>query len=98
MSFQGYELSSKYVFCTFPENYQTIVKMYFIEGMPFAYDSIEKEELEDKWVLSEAAINPEFTWDQIDRSSDYLIAEELHPCLFPIEMRNPELMPDDTLS
>ncbi len=72
--------------------------MYFIEGMPFAYDSIEKEELEDKWVLSEAAINPEFTWDQIDRSSDYLIAEELHPCLFPIEMRNPELMPDDTLS
>ena len=72
--------------------------MYFIEGMPFAYDSIEKEELEDKWVLSEAAINPEFTWDQIDRSSDYLIAEELLPCLFPIKMRNPELMPDDTLS
>ena len=50
MSFPGYKLSSKYVFCTFSDNYSTIVKMYFIEGMPFAYDTIDKEELEDHWV------------------------------------------------
>jgi hypothetical protein len=98
MSFPGYKLSSKYVFCTFSDNYSTIVKMYFIEGMPFAYDTIDKEEQEDHWVKSEAATNPEFTWDQVEKASEYLIQEELHPCLFPVEMMNPELMPDDTFS
>ena len=72
--------------------------MYFIEGMPFTYDTIEKEEQEDVWIKSEAALNPEFTWEQVDKSSDYLICEELHPCLFVVDVKNPELMPDDTFS
>ena len=33
MSFQGYKITSKYVFCIFPVNYKTIVKMYFILGV-----------------------------------------------------------------
>jgi|TARA_B110000014_G_C20049765_1_gene546021 hypothetical protein len=98
MSFHPYNLTSKYVFCTFPVNYKIIVKMYFIEGMPFTYDKVEKEELEDVWIRAEAALNPEFTMEQVDQYSDYLIAEELHPCLYPVEMTNPELMPDDTFS
>ena len=52
MSFQGYQITSKYVFCTFPEDYETIVRMYFIEGVPFTFDTVEKEELEDKWIKS----------------------------------------------
>jgi hypothetical protein len=98
MSFQGYQITSKYVFCTFPENYETIVRMYFIEGVPFTFDTVEKEELEDKWIKAEAALNPEFTLDQIDQCSSYLIEEECHPCLFDVELMNPELLPDDTLS
>tara|TARA_X000000950_G_scaffold188705_1_gene228118 strand:- start:2236 stop:2532 length:297 start_codon:yes stop_codon:yes gene_type:complete len=98
MSFKGYSISSKYVFCTFPGDYETIVKMYFIDGMPFSFDTIDKKQLEDVWIKSEAACNPEFSLDQVDKSSDYLIAEELHPLLFDIEVQNPELMPDDTLS
>lgn len=98
MSFQGYKITSKYVFCVFPINYETIVKMYFIEGMPFTFDTLEKEELEDKWIKSEAAINPEFTIDQLDDSATYLIEEQCHPCLFDIELINRELLPDDTLS
>ena len=98
MSFKGYSISSKYVFCTFPGDYETIVKMYFIDGMPFSFDTIDKQQLEDGWVKSEAACNPEFSLDQRDRRSDYLIAEELHPLLFNVEVQNPELMPDDTLS
>ena len=98
MSFKGYSISSKYVFCTFPGDYETIVKMYFIDGMPFSFDTIDKKQLEDVWIKSEAACNPEFSLDQVDKSSDYLIAEELHPLLFNVEVQNPELMPDDTLS
>ena len=98
MSFKGYSISSKYVLCTFPGDYETIVKMYFIDGMPFSFDTIDKQQLEDVWIKSEAACNPEFSLDQLDRCSDYLIAEELHPLLFNVEVQNPELMPDDTLS
>jgi len=98
MSFKGYKITSKYVFCSFPENYETIVRMYFIEGVPFTCDTLEKEVLEDKWVKTEAALNPEFSLDQLDQSSSYLIAEECHPCLFDMELLNPELLPDDTLS
>ena len=98
MSFKGYKITSKYVFCVFPENYETIVKMYFIEGVPFTFDTVEKEELEDKWIKSEAALNPEFSLDQLDQCSSYLIEEECHPCLFDVELVNPELLPDDTLS
>jgi hypothetical protein len=98
MSFQGYKITSKYVFCIFPVNYKTIVKMYFIEGMPFTFDTIEKEELDDLWVNAEAAINNEYTLEQVDDSSSYLIEEECHPCLFDLKVMNPELLPDDTFS
>lgn len=72
--------------------------MYFIEGVPFTFDTVEKEDLDDPWVKAEAAINPEFTLEQVDRCSDYLIQEEVHPCLFEVDVKNPEMMPDDTLS
>ena len=98
MAFKGYTLTSKYVFCTFPENYETIVKMYFIENMPFAFDTLEKEELEDHWIKSEAALNPEFDLDLVDKASDYLIQEQMHPLLFEFKLMNPELLPDDTFS
>ena len=32
------------------------VLMYYIENMPFAFDVLEREQKEDKWILSEAAI------------------------------------------
>lgn len=98
MAFQGYTITSKYVFCSFPENYETIVKMYFIEGIPFTFDTVEQEDLDDPWVKAEAAINPEFDVDYVYQSSDYLIAEEAHPLLFEVQVKNPELLPDDTLS
>lgn len=72
--------------------------MYFIEGMPFTFDTIEKEELDDLWVNAEASLNNEYTLDQVDNCSSYLIEEECHPCLFDVEVMNPELLPDDTLS
>ena len=67
------------------------VLMYFVENIPFAFDVLEKE---DKWILSEAALNPEFTLEDIFRFSDYLIAEECHPVLFELDLVNPELIPE----
>ncbi len=70
------------------------VMMYFIQGMPFAFDVLEKEDKEDKWILSECAINQDYTLEDIFKFSDYLIAEECHPVLFELDLINPELIPE----
>ena len=74
------------------------VLMYYVENMPFAFDVLEKHEKEDKWILSEAALNPEYTLEDIFRFSDYLIAEECHPVLFELDLVNPEVLPDGPVS
>ena len=45
------------------------VLMYFIENMAFQFDSLERIEKEDKWILSEAASNEEYTLTDIITSS-----------------------------
>ena len=72
MSFKGCEVTTKYC-CD-----NTPVKMYFIAGMPFTFDSLEKEDKENQWILAECATNPEFTMEYMYQASDYLIAEEVH--------------------
>ena len=88
-----YTISKKHVFVD-----NEPVLMYCVENMPFAFDVLEREEKEDKWILSEAALNPEFTLEDIFRCSDYLIAEECHPVLFELELVNPEVLPDEPVS
>ncbi len=74
------------------------VLMYYVESMPFAFDVLEKEQKKDKWILSECAINQEYTLEDIFRYSDYLIAEECHPVLFDLDIVNPEILPDEPVS
>jgi len=74
------------------------VLMYFIESIPFAFDVLEREQKEDKWILSEAALSIEYTLEDIFRYSDYLIAEECHPVLFELDLVNPEVLPDEPVS
>ena len=70
------------------------VLMYFIEHMPFQFDSLDKIEKEDTWVLSEAAANEEYTLTDVIISSEYLMQEECHPVLFELDLINPELIPE----
>ena len=70
------------------------VLMYFIEHMPFQFDSLDRIEKEDTWVLSEAAANEEYTLTDVIISSEYLMQEECHPVLFELDLINPELIPE----
>ena len=74
------------------------VLMYFIQEIPFAMDELTLQQKQDKWILSEAAINPEYTLQDIVRWSDYLIAEECHPVIFDLDIVNPEVLPDESIS
>ena len=70
------------------------VLMYFIEHMPFQFDSLDRIEKEDTWVLSEAAANEEYTLTDVIISSDYLLQEECHPVVHELDLINPELIPE----
>ena len=96
MAFKGYDVSSKYVYLYFENMHSSIVRMWFICGMPFTFDSLDKEEIENPWHQGEAAINPEFTIEQVEKVSSYLMEEELHPLLFEVPLVGK--LPDDTLS
>lgn len=75
------------------DNKTKIVKMYFIEGIPFTFDDIDDEYSEE--IIDSA--NNEISWEPEDLylKSFYLIDEEIHPCLFPVNIKNPEDMPKD---
>ena len=68
--------------------------MYFIENMPFSFDVLERRDKEVKWILTEAAINEEYTLTDVIISSEYLLQEECHPVLFELDLINPELIPE----
>jgi len=84
-----YRITRKYVFLD-----KEPVLMYFIEHMPFQFDSLDRIDKEDIWVLSEAATNEEYTLTDVINSSDYLLQEECHPVLCELDLINPELIPE----
>ena len=69
--------------------------MYFINNVPFTFDELDDLQLQDPYVQVEASTNQEYTSEELYRTSFYLIDEECHPCLFPVDLENPEDMPQD---
>ena len=84
-----YKITRKYVFLD-----KEPVLMYFIENMAFCFDVLEREEKQDKWILSECAINQEYSLKDVINSSEYLLQEECHPVIFELDLVNPELIPE----
>ena len=76
-------------------NGSMIVKMYFINQVPFTFDEMPDGHLEDDDLKRLADKERSYEPEDLYRSSFYLIDEEAHPCMFPIELENPEDMPDD---
>ena len=76
-------------------NESIVVKMYFINGIPFTFDELPDGHLYDKELCEEANENRSYEIEDLYRLSLYLIDEEAHPCLFMVDLENPEDMPDD---
>ena len=72
-----------------------IVKMYLINGMAFTFDELPVELCSDSEFVDKADSNISYEPEILYRNSFYLIDEELHPCLFPVDLENPEDMPED---
>jgi len=81
-----------------PGSSKYIVKMYFIEGYPYTFDDIPEISIWDPTLIANANKHQNgkiYTPAELHRSSSYLIMEEVHPCLFPVLVDRPELVPKD---
>lgn len=69
-----------------------IIKTYYINGIAFTFDELPKLLQDNPEVVKEADNNETYTPEFFFLKSFYLIDEEAHPMLFPIEIENPELL------
>lgn len=88
----SYKITKGY--CWYNEGTQ-IVLMYFLNSVPFTFDELPDGYLYDKDLCEEANNNPAFEPEDLYTSSSYLIEEEVHPCFFNVEIKNPEDLPED---
>ena len=72
-----------------------MVLMYFIEGFSFTFDDMNEDQENDLSNISIANNNKTYTYTDLYRESGYLVMEEAHPCLFEMDIENPEMLPID---
>ena len=87
-----YRITTKY--CWY-DNASMIVKMYFIQGIPFTFDELSSSKSSNLEIIALADKEKDYDAENLYLSSFYLIDEEAHPCLFDLELENPEDMPPD---
>ena len=85
-----YRIDAKYVW--YNHGVQ-IVLMYFIQNIPFTFDEVENDGLNDLELIQLADNERRFNPEDLYKSSFYLIDEECHPMLFEVDLENPEMMP-----
>jgi len=88
----SYRISHAY--CWY-NNGTMIVKMYFINQVPFTFDELPDGHLYDQELCRLADKQRSFEPEDLYKSSSYLIEEEVHPCFFDVELENSEDMPPD---
>jgi len=88
----SYKITKGY--CWYNEGTQ-IVLMYFINSSPFTFDELPDGHLYDLDLCRAADKERTFEPEDLYKNSFYLIDEEAHPCLFSVDLENPEDMPDD---
>ncbi len=79
-------------------NKTVIVKMFFLNDVPFTFDDLPEGYLYDYSIVQEADNNIAYAVDDIYKGSNYLIQEQCHPCFDPVEILNPENLPEEMQS
>ena len=85
-----YQLSQSY--CFYLGN---VVRMYFIQGLPYTFDELPTLIQDHPSVQTEALQNRDYDDEDMYRWSNYLMEELMHPLMFELEYENPDLLPKD---
>ena len=85
-----YQLTQRYVFLE-----GSVVRMYFIQGLPYTFDELPKGVEEMPQIQTEALSNRDFDMEELYKVSSYLMEEEMHPLMFELPLDNPSMLPQD---
>jgi hypothetical protein len=88
----SYQISQAY--CWYNEG-TMIVKMYFINQIPFTFDEMPDGHMYDDDLKRLADKQRTFEPEDLFKNSFYLIDEEAHPLLFEMDLENPQDLPDE---
>ena len=76
-------------------NASIIVRMYFLNHIPFTFDELPDESIFDLELIELADNERRFEPEDLYQSSYYLMLEECHPLMFELDLENPEMLPVD---
>jgi hypothetical protein len=74
------------------ETDRSIIKTYYINGVAFTFDNVSLIFQDHPEIIIQANKNLTYTPEYFYLKSFYLIDEECHPCLFELELENPEML------
>jgi len=69
-----------------------IIKTYYINGIAFTFDELPSIVQDDPEIIKQANHHLTYTPEFFYLKSFYLIDEQAHPCLFEMEIENPEVL------
>jgi hypothetical protein len=69
-----------------------IIKTYYINGIAFTFDELPSIIQDDPEIINKANQHLTYTPEFFYLKSFYLIDEQAHPCLFEMEIENPEVL------
>jgi hypothetical protein len=74
------------------EGERFIIKTYYINGIAFTFDEILEELQQDPEIIEKANNGLTYDPEYFFLKSFYLIDEQAHPCLFEMDLENPEVL------
>jgi hypothetical protein len=74
------------------EDDKFIIKTYYINGIAFTFDEILTIVQDDPEIIQKANEQLTMTPEIFYQKSFYLIDEQAHPCLFELDLENPEAL------
>jgi hypothetical protein len=87
----SYKITYTYNWYQTPET-KFLIKTYYINYIPFTFDELPEIAQNDPEIISKAEQQLLMTPEIFYKSSFYLIDEEAHPCLFELDLENPEAL------
>lgn len=87
----SYKITYTYNWYETPED-KFIIKTYYISNVPFTFDELPSIAQEDPEIIKMANEQLTYTPNHFYKSSFYLIDEQAHPCLFELDLENPEAL------
>jgi len=76
-------------------NGSMIVRMYFLNHVPFTFDEMPDGHLYDRDLVDEADKNRDYDMEDVFLGSNYLLLEGCHPCFDSIQITNRDELPED---